>query len=331
MCMKQNLISIERLSKLWVNLSMKSSLKKSILIVLISFISFFILFFIFRNPLLHLGIKKATVILENRTGSRLEIKHSSCYGISSVELKDILLIPQGGDTLLKADTLNISFSFWSLLTGTIRLNEIYCSGLFGIVSCRDSICNYSGFIHNKNNVTGKTGESDYSLTLKRLLDKAFNLAPQKADIHNVSLVYRNDTLERMIYINEFHSDEDSVKGFAIDKINKTTWELEGSFSQDNHELHLNIFPLSGKRKLLPLTTELTGLSLGFDSLRVSLNGYSLSGNVLKTKSDFSVDNFKIYHKKISEDTVKISHASININFNAGRTFLEIDSSSIYNI
>ncbi len=308
---------------------MKPVHKKVLSRLLIVFFSLLALFFIVRNPLLHWGIKKTSQVLKQRTGAVLTIGESSFKGISTVTMKDLILLPSAGDTLIRADSVNITISLWPLLVGTVRINEIFSSRVFCTISCRDNVCNYSGFISAKStagNIRPGKG-TNYAVMFRRVLDKAFNLAPQRANIHDVYLTYRNDTLERSIYMSEFHSDENSLKGFAEDVKKKTTWEWEGKFSQVRHSLQLNVFPLSGGTAAIPLLAELTGLTLGFDTIHLSLNGYKWTHGNLKALGDFRINNLRAYHKKISEDTVRVKSASFEIAFNAGSTFMEIDSSS----
>jgi hypothetical protein len=302
-------------------------LRKIFSITILVVAGFFLLFFIFRNPLLHWGIEKTAKIMKLRTGASLQIDDASFKGFSSISMKNILIIPSQGDTLLKADSVNVRISFWSLFVGTFRIKELFTTGVTGIISCQDSICNYSGFIHEKAETSTIYTGTNYSLMFRRLLDKVFNIAPQKANIHDVKLIYKNDSLERSINISEFYSDENSMKGFIEDNRSKNTWQLDGKFSQVKKTLQMNVFPVNNKTSLIPLTTELTGLSIGFDTVHVSLNGYHSSGNVLSLNGFFGIENFKAYHKKISEDTVRVRSATFEFTFNAGKNYLEIDSIS----
>ena len=68
----------------------------------------------------------------------------------------------------------------------------------------------------------------YSYFIARLLDRAFNFAPQKAEISNASLLFVNDTLKREVRLNKFHSDVNSVKGEFEDVVSNSLWECRSS-------------------------------------------------------------------------------------------------------
>lgn len=303
-------------------------LRQRIILSTISGIIFILclVYFTIRNPLLHWRIQKSVMEINQRTGATLNIGTSRFSGFLSFSMENISFIPSKGDTLLQADSVNIRISLWKLLTGTIRIKELYSSHLNLTISCRDGICNYKIFFKERN-ISQSKGVRNYSIFLKRILDRAFNFAPQRANIHNVSLIYRNDTLERIFKIKEFHSDEYSLNGVAEDLQTHSTWYCNGKFSQVKKSLQVKLYSEDGSRDKLPFSYELLGLSLGFDTIQMALNGYSWSGNLLTATGTISAENLIAFHKNISDDTVKVSSSALNFSFNAGKTYLEIDSSS----
>ena len=302
--------------------------RKVLSIFIIVLASLAILYLIFRNPLLNWGIKKAQSEIKQRLGTSLDIGNAGFSGLLSISMQDVSLLPIYGDTLLMADTLNVRISFWSLWSGTIRIKEFYCSDVNVTVSCRDSSCNFKNFVGQKTKAESVKSERNYALFFKRLLDKAFNLAPQLAVMKNVTLNYMNDTLQRKIIISEFHSDETVIFGTAIDEKNNSLWHCNGTFSQEDHTLNMNVYPEEGMKSRIPFSTELLGLTIGFDTVRISIDGYSWSRNLLKARGKFSVENLNAFHRKISNDTIRVSSASFNVFLNSGKNFVEIDSSTV---
>ncbi len=305
---------------------MNPHVRKILSIIVGTIFLLLVLFMAFRNSLLLWGIKKTSSEIKQRTGVTLDIKSASFSGFLSISMQDISLTPSKGDTLLKADTVRMKISLWTLLKGIIQVKELYSSGVNILISCRDSVCNSSGFLHEKH-ISKSTIESNYSIILKRILDRAYNLAPQRSNLQNVSLIYRNDTLERIFKIREFHSDQNSLNGLAEDLLSHSIWKCNGKFSQIQHSLQVNFYSVDGNKSKLPLTNELFGLTLGFDTIHIALNGYRWSENLLTVKGAISIENFTAFHKTISEDTVKISSASFDFSINTGKSYIEIDSSS----
>ncbi len=285
-----------------------------------------VFFLLFRNPLLHWRLEKFVVATKVKTGATLDIKSSSFSGLFSISMYDISLVPQYGDTLFKADTMCVRLSLWLLLRGSVRIKELNADGISITLSCRDSICNYKGLYQKKQFLSAKP-ERDYSVFLKTILDKAFNLAPQRSNVKDISLVFRNDTINRIFRIKQFHSDENSLYGYAEDLLTHSAWKTQGKFSQLKHSIQLKIFSADSGDIKLPLTNELLGLNLGFDTFNFELKGYNWKKNLLTIEGNISVDKLNLFHKKISDDTVKVSSSSFNFLIHTGKSFIEIDSSS----
>lgn len=308
---------------------MKKRLKKAFTIAAFSITILLISFFVLRNSFLHWGIGKAAVKIKERSGVALNIAQASFSGLTTISFKKISLLPDKGDTLLNADTISIRFSIWTLFIATLRIKEINAYGININLSCSDSLCNFNGFLHEKR-ASAISGEKNYSLLLKKMLDKVFNLAPQKAEFERILISYKNNDVNKVLSINEFHSDENTLSGNVIDLNTKSRWGCSGKFSQSKHSFLLNIFPLEGDKNL-PLLKELTGISMGFDTLHAALNNYQWSDNFLTANGSFFVKELTAFHKKISDDSIKVGLATFEFNFRAGRNFLEIDSSSFISL
>lgn len=303
-----------------------SRVKKALRIsgIIISVLILF--FFVFRNAILLWGIGKASGILKDRTGATLTVGSSKFTGFSTVSLQQLVVLPLQGDTLVKADTLVVELSFWNLLRGVIKLNELDAGDVRITVSCRDSICNYSGFLSGKETIGVNTGKN-YALLLRKMLDRAYNLAPQRANLRNIDVHFRNDSLERFLEIVEFRSDEDSIGGILEDKKSQVTWGCSGQFSQSNHSLNMTVFPRTANRQLLPLIDDLMGMALSFDSLHIGMKGYQYNGETLAIDGQFTVKEFNVFNKRISDDTVGVAFASFDFEISAGKDFLQLDSTS----
>ena len=307
-----------------------SKLSKRVLKAAILFVfGILLLFLIFRNPLLHYVIGKVGDKMKFEKGLTLKIGSSSFSGFSTVALGKVSLIPQSGDTLLIGDTLRIRPSIWTLFTGTLRIKQVEASGIQLRLVNKKNGSNYK-FVseEKKKEKAEKIMANGYSYFIARLLDRAFNFAPQKAEISNASLLFVNDTLKREVRLNKFHSDVNSVKGEFEDVVSNSLWECSGSFSQTAHKLDLYVFPTSAKKCDLPLVNELTGASISFDTVHVELDGYQYSNHELKVFGLASMSGFSFHHKRISEDSIKVKNASISYLISSDANSVMLDSSSV---
>lgn len=288
-------------------------------------------YFLFRNFILHWTVDKVIERVKTRTGATLTIGESGFSGFSAVHFKDISLVPRGQDTILTVSDLMVDVYLLPLLTGTLRLSEVEGEGMNVFITCKDKICNYESLIHGasteKTNVTVRKSERNYALLFRRVLDNAFNLIPQKAQLKEITLRYSNDTLSRKILVNEFRSDESSLHGTVEDVHSTGLWLITGRFSQSDRSVAINVTSGSDRKNHVPLLYELAGLAIDFDSIHAAIDGYRYEKGELKTKGEFSVSNYDVFHRRISDDTVRIPSASFRFSFRAGKDFVMIDSTS----
>jgi Transglycosylase len=308
---------------------MEKIFKRILKVALAILAGVFLLFFIFRNPLLNYVIEQVGAKMKKEKGLSLVIASSSFSGFSTVALGSVTIIPQSGDTLLHADTLRVKPAISALLTGTLRLDQVEGSGILLQLVHKKEGANYKFSSPEKEKKKTESKSSNgYSYLLARMLDRSFNFAPQKAEITNAVLKYKNDTLEREIRMLRFHSDVNSLKGEFEDLNNNRKWECSGSFHQSSRKLDMFIFPTSEKKSNLPLVTELTGATVSFDTVHIELDGYRYSNKELKVFGLASISGFSFHHNRISEDSIKVESASISYSVSTNENSVMLDSSSV---
>ena len=286
-----------------------------------------VLFFLFRNTVLGYAIRKVTEKLYNRNGIVLKINGADFNGFTTVGLYGISVVPPKGDTLLTADTITIRPSVWTLFAGTLRLKEVHGSGIHLTLEAGRKVNNirFPRPEHKKD--TTAILNRNFAGLLSSMLDRSFNFAPQRSALSNIQFTYRNDTLERDFHVDYFHADEGSLEGEGIDQVRQQKWKCTGNFSQTSHHFDVYFYPVESTHSQVPLLQELTGMMLEFDSLHLVLDGYRYHSSELKANGLLSVEGLSVYHKKVSEDTVRVPSASISYSFTAGSDYLMLDSTS----
>jgi hypothetical protein len=308
---------------------MNSLLKRVLKITGILVFLLLLLFFGLRNVLLHYAIDKVAAKLATEKGLDVKIGSASFEGFSTIAFGKISVVPHNGDTLMTADTLSLRPSVWKILTATLRIKEVKAEGVLLQIVHKSTGDNYDFIKKGPPKVANKrVVKGGYGYVLSQLMERAFNLAPQRAEMKNVAFRFVNDTLSGTIRVNTFHSDEGAVKGELEDLITGKKWECSGTFSQLAHQLDIFVFPTTARGLNMFLLKQITGASLTFDSAHVVLDGFRYSNHELKIDGLASVSNFAIQHKKISEDTIKVNKASISYSFTADENSFMLDSSSV---
>ena len=102
----------------------------SLKIVLLLLVLALVTLFFFRDILLQKAISRIQTKFETDFNCQFSVKKASFSGLTEVELVDILLIPKNADTLLSVEKIKTNYSFFQLITGNIRLNNMEMSNGF---------------------------------------------------------------------------------------------------------------------------------------------------------------------------------------------------------
>ncbi|HRH65602.1 MAG TPA: biosynthetic peptidoglycan transglycosylase [Bacteroidia bacterium] len=285
-------------------------------------------FFAVRNSVLHTLLGKISTKLKNDYQMTLTVEESGFRGFTGVMMRGVSLVPDGGDTLLHLDSVWAEPSFSSLITGNVRIKSLYTENAELSIRCHDGTCNYSGFLkHRKMESDTIRTEKNYASFLNRLLRQAFNLAPQQAELKNIRFSFRNDTMLQSVTVPSFLSSSKQLEGTLRDDSTQYQWKWSGHFSQRDETFDISVFPVSDQTQSLPFLLPLVGASCSFDTLHLALNSMHYGKGLLETEGHFSIENFCLRHKKISDDTVRVPHATFDYHVSVNKNSISLDSSS----
>jgi len=291
-----------------------------------------LLFLLFRNYFLNSAIEKISERLHRNYHFELSVGQASFSGMMTVEMRNISISTANGDTLLSLDTLSATPSIPSLLLLNVRMKTLVMKNGYIRLLCNDSTCNYSQVLKGNtefqaidSSATEKKG-MNYASAFNRLFDKAFDLAPQNAEMRNLELSFVTDSFETRVRIPEFISSVEKMEGMLEDVKQNHSWKMTGTFDQESRMYDATIYPLSGPARL-PLFKELFNVTAGFDTVHIALDESNYSGSVFDMSGRFSAKAFYMYHKRISDDTVKIDHATFNYNLSLTANSISLDSTS----
>ncbi|MFM2206032.1 MAG: hypothetical protein RL213_7 [Bacteroidota bacterium] len=290
---------------------------------------FFVLYFLLRVWLLDAGIRFVSDRLMQEKGVRLDVGERGFFGISGIRLSDVSICRPGKDTLLVIDTLALRPALLQLLIGRVGLDYLRMEGATLSLVAKGDSTNYS-FLRKAS--TGKStnaeaGTEGYGSALRRLLVRSFAMAPQVAMLRNLRLELRSDTLSADLELPQFDSDSRELGGILSEPSTGKSWRITGSFSKRQRTLDLTVCPQQVDHRL-PLLRPLTGITAGFDSLRLSMAGMDYGGGDLRLSASFSVTGMSAFHPKIADDTVRILRAGFDGKVVIGERSLELDSSSV---
>ncbi len=294
-----------------------------------TFLLLVLLYLLFRNSILHFAIDTISKKLNKRFNLELTVGQSSFNGLTTVQMNDITIVPAAGDTLFHLDTLSATPAFGSLLVFNLKLRSLEMKSGFVHLSCNDGSCNYSSLFSPKQDTAKpKAAEKNFSALFHSFFSKAFDLAPQNAEVRNVGLSFISDTFQVDVRIPEFYSSKEKMEGELLDVKQNKSWKLIGSFDQDRRQYDVEIYPLNDDARL-PLMKELFNLSCGFDSIHAALTENDFTKNNFTIGGEVSSTNFFFYQSKISDDTIKIEHLQFDYKVCITPNSVSLDSVSSF--
>lgn len=290
------------------------------------FLLLILLFLLFRNYILHSVIDRISDRLEKRYHMEMTVGSSSFSGLVTVEMHNVTVKPEIGDTLFHLDTLSASPSLGSLILFHIRLKSLEMKNGFIHLACTGSTCNYSNLLSKDTIADTTSSERNYAALFNRFFSKAFDLAPQNAELRNLDLSFITDTFQTDVRIPSFYSSIEKMEGELEDVRQNKRWRMTGTFDQSSRNYDAVIYPVNGPSRL-PLLKELFNITAGFDTAHIALASSSYSRNVFTMSGDVAASSFSFFHKRVSDDTVKVSRGHFDYNVRITADAISLDSTS----
>lgn len=292
-----------------------------------------VLFFLFRGSMLDYALSKAGKKLEEETGLNLSIEASRFEKLASITLYGIRVYRKGEADLFYADTLRFEPSLSELITGGVRIKSFYVSNSILNITCLDGKCNYSrpAKVKSSTDKQAESGKSNYASLLNRLLRRAFNLAPQKAGIRNFRIELSNDSLQEKLRIPYYQSGLKELEGILEDEKTGLQWKLSGNFSQRKETFDLTIYPLTGIKQHLPVLNGLTGTDCSFDTVHLALSDLRYANGMMDLKGHFSAHDLQFFHKKVSQDTVRLKRFYFDPVIRVSSSAVQLDSATTFRL
>ena len=301
---------------------MQRIIKRVLLIIL----TIAILAFLLRGFVVDLVFKRMVARAEARYGWHIIVADKKVTGITGVQLLHLTVLPAKGDTLLIADSVYVRPSFFNLLVGRLKLNELNIANMQLHFSCKDSACNYATAREENTNASQPEHKRNYAAFARKLSSSVFDLLPGEVALRNINIRIDKDSIHEDISISLYESADDQLQGTLQDNKSGAHWNITGTISQDNNTFDLKFFPGGENSKGLPLVKSFSGGYCNFDSLEIVL-GENNTGTPVRSRGVVHGFNLDVVHPKLSDDTIHIADITGLFSVSIGENFIELDSSS----
>jgi len=303
-------------------------------IVGVFFLLAIVSFFAFRNILLNKAIEKVSLKFRSNYQTTFTIGNASFNGISSVEIQNIIIIPDGKDTIVNIATLQSSIRFWHALFLDFRVKELQLkNGYINLVKNNEGR-NFDVFLKHKSKdstsvETKSSKQTNYAEVVYHLISKILAQVPNEVLVENFALKITDDEKKESFNLQKLslHDEQLSTSVEVVTNTFSQHWLINGFASTKNKKADVAFYNADTGKVRIPYVDERFHLITGFDSVQFKLESIEMNGDELQIKGSASVTDFLINHAKISKRDVVIDHAEFNYNYLIGDNFISLDSSS----
>lgn len=284
-----------------------------------------------REALLRAAIKKAISKADREYDLELKIESAKFVGLSSVQFKNISLVPRGKDSLAKIDKFRVGVKLFPILFGDIKLSEINLDkGKINLIK-KDSVSNFD-FLFRKKKTENPDEKSELNLGkfANSLINQMLYKIPDDMDIRDFRISFQDDSNSVDLYTSSATIDGGDVNSTIMVNGKESVWHVEGNVDPGDKELNLMLFA-DNKKVELPYLEKKFGLKLNFDTVFTEMRGARLSGSQLEVNGSWKVKNLLVNHKRIAGNDIIVPDASIDADMVIGKNFVSIDSTSTIHI
>ena len=277
---------------------------------------------------------------------RIEINYDdlSLSGLSGVKIMGLSVVPEGGDTLLKADKIIARLNPWRLiiLRPDLKYLEIERGGLTFVK--RDSTSNFdflykinSDSLAKKENIKSEDKRSlitiDYSKIAASLYNLFLDLMPSDAVLKDVYLTYINNDYKLDIRLTESTVENDKYTSLitADENGRKEHLRATGTLNDEERSVSAIFTPKESTMFKVPFLEFRWGAKLLFDTLSLNIKSTLRENEKIIFSGNASASSISLFHPDISPEEVVLKKGIIDYNVNIGANYAELDSSSVITI
>lgn len=310
----------------------RTKLFKRIIILLTSlFFLLIVFFFLFRNAILHSVLEKKIIAFNAKYPATLVVRDSHFTGISGIDMEGICIVPKEKDTLINLEEVHAGLKLIPMLFGVARLDALELNnGSVHLVS-ENGADNYSFLL--KKEKSAEKNESGYATAIDKLSNAVFGVIPDDMSVNGISIHASVDSSVISAYIDgmEMKDHHFLCPLKLIEDGKPSLWKIKGTIDKDSRIAGFMICP-EKEDAYFPYLKNMFGLAMKIDSIGIGLADNTYRGEIYHLSSYASAYGLLLNHKKISTSDVEMKNALLKFNFNIGKDFIELDSTSslLYN-
>ncbi|HMI08198.1 MAG TPA: biosynthetic peptidoglycan transglycosylase [Flavobacterium sp.] len=285
---------------------------------------------IFRDAILQKALVEISSKMDRDYNCKFSVKQAKFEGLTSVAMRDIVLVPKKADTLFRIESIRTEVNFWHLLTGSIQLGSLEAKNGFVQLVKNENGKNFDAFLPKKKKTEEDISKkTNYAELAYRILNQALNLIPTDMKLENLSLRMDDMGKKAKLSLTTLALEDKRLESSIEVQTNTFTqrWRITGLADPRNKQTDLRFFNIDTGKIRVPYFDERYNLKASFDSIRLKVSNIEMDGGELHIDGFSSIANLQVNHEKIAQKDVVIKSAKFDYHLLFGENFIAVDSSS----
>lgn len=283
-----------------------------------------------REYILSHKIASVCESFHERTGGYLEIKKNNFNGIRQVDLSGISILSPGHDTVLTINSVGVTISLLKLIRFKPALSKLEATGIdLNLVTVNDT----SRFAFLMKTKTRKTAEpiqseKNYAAAISNAWNKLMDVADVNLLLQNLQIHFEKNEYVRNLYIPSIAGNNGKLN-FDVenhDKLRVDKWRVAASITDEDSRINFNVSCLNKSAgSWIPFFDRDEKPKIAFHNFSASLQKDQTDDVSFHFVS--SIDSLQLDYWRVASETLVLPLLSQDLRIKAGKTSIEIDSTS----
>jgi hypothetical protein len=303
--------------------------RKLFLILFISLSGLLVILFAIRNPILRYVANTKLTAIESSTGLNINYKTLSFCGVRSVCISGIRANNYDSLSVLDIGSVKIRLSFWDLLRLKVNPKFIEIDTIRIDVSAYKARNRADSFITNTVLYKHLLETRQFSRIIKGFL----GVSTAEVRISNMLVVFRNPQYSFELHAPLFESKKGNFNSIIriVEQGVEASVVLKGKGIKADDFISVSLSGVEKQRVIVPLIENLFEVKCNFESLHFALKGNELAADSLSLSVTSAISGLEVENRHLSDKTVFVDNATLNVGFGLSDRFITLDSSSLFTL
>ena len=244
-----------------------------------------------------------------------------------VQLQGVTVQPEGADTLVVIQNLEIRPALISLLTGKLNFNELKVDSAV-ITVFNSTERNNLLFLKGRHAADESTGNVNHNFyeRAEDLKSNLFRLLNTAVEISELRLSYRDTAFVERVYVPQLVYDRHNCIGVIINEQWSDTLDVTAEVREKNRDYEVKVIHRGSMLTYLPFLNAEHGFKCRFQSVTAEVK-LEEAGGVLQISPTIAVEDFHVQHWRLAKEDVVLPSAQFSGLIRVKPNGFELDSSS----